>query len=88
LRGLHPGHQLPFPEKPPGIKGFVWMCHFRRPNALPNANIPSSQLFTAFSGPRRKPRFVDLMHCRDDEEPESWPLISLASEDALGREQN
>ncbi|CAJ1403478.1 unnamed protein product [Effrenium voratum] len=26
-------------------------------------------------------KFVDLMHCRDDEEPESWPLASLAAEE-------
>ncbi|CAK9118525.1 unnamed protein product, partial [Durusdinium trenchii] len=26
-------------------------------------------------------KFVDLMHCRDDEEPESWPLVTLASEE-------
>eukprot|EP00435_Cladocopium_sp_Y103_P001719 s71_g1.t1 len=32
-------------------------------------------------------KFVDLMHCRDDEEPESWPLISLASEDVVGRKK-
>eukprot|EP00439_Symbiodinium_sp_Y106_P085445 s38_g28.t1 len=26
-------------------------------------------------------KFVDLMHCRDDEEPESWPLATLQSEE-------
>ncbi|CAE7489696.1 unnamed protein product [Symbiodinium natans] len=26
-------------------------------------------------------KFVDLMHCRDDEEPESWPLATLQAEE-------
>lgn len=51
LRGLHPGHQLPFPEKPPGIfSGFVWMCHFRLPNALPNAKYRPASFSPPFQG--------------------------------------